>query len=151
MDTSKNSKNSIKLAEAEKQITDYKDKLARSLADYANLEKRIADQRQLIATLTVATIVNQLLTVLDDFYLAATHLKDPGLQMTIDKFVAVLRSQGVEEIDALNKNFDTASMDCISVKDGKQNIVLEVNKKGYTLNGTVIRPAQVIVGKQADT
>ena len=150
MDTPKVSKNSVKLAEAEKQIADYKDKLARSLADYANLEKRIADQRQLIATLTVAAIVNQLLAVLDDFYLASTHLKDAGLQMTIDKFVSVLKAQGVEEITALGQKFDPNSMDCVGVKEGESGQVLEIHKKGYKLNGSVIRPSQVVVGKMSN-
>ena len=41
-------------------------------------------------------------------------------------------------------------MDCIEVVDGQDNFVIEVKKLGYQLNGHVIRPAQVSVGKTTD-
>lgn len=149
MDNPKNIKDkTLPVKKLEQDIVDLKDKLARSLADYSNLEKRVESQRQLISTLTVAAIVNQLLAVLDDFYLANNHLNDSGLKMSIDKFVNVLRAQGVTEIDATNQPFDPQSMDCVDVKDGPPDLVITTVKRGYMLNGQVIRPAQVIVGKE---
>ncbi len=129
------------------QVQDLKEQLARSLADYSNLEKRIESQRQLFATLATTSIVDKMLSVLDDFYLANDHLKDAGLKMAIDKFVAVLKTEGVEEIQSIGQEFDPASMDCVDVASGPQNQVVSVHKKGYKLNGQVIRPAQVVVGK----
>ena len=117
------------------------------MADYANLEKRIDSQRQLIATLTVAAIVNQLIGVLDDLHLATEHLKDQGLKMAVDKFTSTLKAQGVEEVVTLNQEFDPNSMECVEVAEGPVNQVITVRKKGYKLNGQVIRPAQVVVGK----
>lgn len=129
------------------QIAVLEEKLARSLADYSNLEKRIEAQRQLYVTLATVSIISKMITVLDDLYLAADHVKDDGLNLTITKFIDVLKSEGLAEIDTSVGTFDPNTMECISTAPGKDNTILKVAKKGYTLNGQVIRPAQVIVGK----
>ena len=123
------------------------DKLARSLADYANLEKRIENQRQLYVTLATVSIISKMIDVLDDLYLTFDHLPDQGLKITIDKFVGVLRSEGLEEIICADQEFDPIKMECIDTAPGEENKVVSVQKRGYTLNDQVIRPAQVIVGK----
>lgn len=133
----------------QQQINELRDKLARSLADYSNLEKRIDGQRQLIATLASATIVTKIVEILDDFYLAQKHLQDQGLQIAIDKLLAVLQSEGLSEVEALNQTFDPTTMDCVEVALGKQDQVVEVKKRGYLLNNHCLRPAKVVVGKQS--
>lgn len=135
------------LPQLQEQINALTDRLSRSLADYSNLEKRIESQRQLFVTLATTSIVTKMIEVLDDLYLTQQHLQDPGLKITIDKFLSTLQSEGVEEIVAIDKEFDPAIMDCIQIDKGKENYVISVKKPGYKLNGHVIRPAQVIVGK----
>jgi len=130
------------------EVADLRDKLARSLADYSNLEKRIESQRQLFVTLATVSIVSKMVDVLDDLNLTQKHLQDQGLQMTITKFLNILKSEGLSEIEAQGKEFNPETMECIVTQEGAENQVLEVKKNGYTLNGQVIRPAQVIVGKK---
>jgi molecular chaperone GrpE len=132
---------------ANQKVKDLEDRLKRSLADYANLEKRIESQRQLFVTLATTAIVTKMIEVLDDFYLTYKHLSDLGLKMSIDKFVNVLNSEGVEEIKALDQKFNPETMECVEVVKGKNNQVISVKKIGYKLNGHLIRPAQVSVGK----
>jgi molecular chaperone GrpE (heat shock protein) len=139
-----------KITELEQQSLVLADKLARSLADYSNLEKRIESQRQLFVTLATTSILCKIVEVLDDFYLAQKHLNDPGLKMAIDKFNSVLKTEGLEEINPVNLEFDPQSMECVEAVDGQENFVIEVKKLGYKLNGHVIRPAQVTVGKTSD-
>jgi len=139
--------NSNDNAELLEKITSLEERLARSLADYSNLEKRIDSQRQLFVTLATTSILSKMVEVLDNFYLAQNHLNDPGLKMAIDKFDAVLTTEGLEEINPLGLEFDPQSMECIETVEGKENFVIEVKKLGYKLNGHVIRPAQVSVGK----
>ncbi|MFZ2153580.1 MAG: nucleotide exchange factor GrpE [Microgenomates group bacterium] len=129
------------------EVKDLRDQLARSLADYSNLEKRIEAQRQMFVTLATMSIINKMVDVLDDLYLTNSHLNDDGLQMTINKFINVLSSEGLAEI-ATNVPFNPETMECVSTVDGEDNVIISVHKKGYTLNGQVIRPAQVIVGKK---
>ena len=131
------------------QIDALADRLSRSLADYSNLEKRIESQRQFFVTLATTSIVTKMIEVLDDLYLTYQHLSDPGLKIAIDKFVTILQSEGVEEIVALDQEFDPSTMDCLQVDKGKENYVISVKKPGYKLNGHVIRPSQVVVGKSS--
>lgn len=134
----------------EGQIKELEEKLTRSLADYANLQKRGDDQRQFFATLAITAFVSQMLEVLDDLHLAYKHLPDPGLKMAIDRFETVLKNQGLEEIKALGVTFDPETMDCQGVTEGEQDKVIEVRRTGYLLNGQCLRPAQVTVGKKSE-
>ena len=59
-----------KIADLEKKSADLEDKLARSLADYSNLQKRIENQQQQLIALAAATIISKMLDVLDDICLA---------------------------------------------------------------------------------
>ncbi len=140
-------KKSKKLSLEVQKISELEDKLARTLADYSNLEKRIESQRQFFATLASASIMTKIIDALDDLNLAADHLKDPGLSMALDKLKNVLKTEGLDEIDAQGKEFDPKIMDCVNVAPGKQDSVISVSKKGYILNGECLRPAQVVVGK----
>lgn len=143
----KNKTPSPKTTDLEMKISSLTDQLARSLADYSNLEKRIETQRELYVNLATVSILGKLIDILDDFLLAQEHLKDNGLRIAVDKFKGLLKSHGVEEIKAEGEKFDPLIMDCIEVKNGQQNTVVSVRRKGYKLNNQVIRPAQVVVGK----
>ncbi|RLC35539.1 nucleotide exchange factor GrpE [Candidatus Shapirobacteria bacterium] len=128
-------------------IQSLQDRLNRSLADYANLEKRIENQRQLYATLAVTSLFDKLLTVLDDFFVVQNNIKNQGLDMALQKLSKFLASEGLEEIEAVGCQFDPATMDCVEVIRGKNNHVLAVRQKGYKLNGQIIRPVKVVVGQ----
>lgn len=136
-----------KTKELETKVMELTDKLARALADYANLEKRIESQRQLYATLAVSSMLNKTIPVLDDLYLAQTHLKDSGLQIALDKFRQLIKAEGIEEINPLNQEFDPQTMHCLDSVEGKENQVVSVKKIGYKLNDQILRPAEVVVGK----
>jgi molecular chaperone GrpE len=139
--------NPTKIKELEEKNKVLEDKLNRSLADYSNLEKRIESQRQLFVTLATTAVIIKMIEVLDDFNLAYSHLQDAGLKIAIDKFITVLKSEGVEEVNPLNQNFDPNTMECVETCNGENNKVTVVHKLGYKLNSQVIRPAQVVVGK----
>ena len=150
MDNSRNknkSKNLSSVAKLETQVKELQEKLSRSLADYANLQKRHEDHRQVFATLAITGFVSQMLEVLDEFLLTYKHLPNPGLKIAIEKFENVLKNQGLEEINLKNADFDPQIMECIEVVKGPDNKVVEVKKRGYLLNGQCLRPAQVAVGK----
>lgn len=142
-----NSVSTGKIAALEQKTIELEDRLKRSLADYVNLEKRIDSQRQLFVTLATTAIVTKMIEVLDDLYLTYNHLQDEGLKMVVDKFVNTLKSEGVEEIEVLNQEFDPQTMDCVETREGPKDQVIEIRKKGYKLIDQVIRPAQVVVGK----
>jgi len=128
-------------------IEKLEDQLKRSLADYQNLSKRVEQRQGEWRNQAVARIVDKLLDVYDDLSRAEDHLKNKGLSMAVSQFWAVLVSEGVEKIDTKKAEFDPELMDCIQVVAGEKNKVIETMTKGYKLNGYIIRPAKVKVGK----
>jgi molecular chaperone GrpE len=78
------------------------------------------------------------------------HLLE-GVQMTADVFRSKLQSLGVESIPALNQPFDPnleQAVGTVKVKEASQDgIVLEELQSGYLMEGQLLRPAQVRVGR----
>jgi molecular chaperone GrpE len=129
-------------------IKELEENWKRSLADYQNLEKRNHEQQQAYIRIANASLVNKLLDILTDLERAKTHLRDEGLNLIINQFNEVLISEGVQEIETTKgKEFDPQVMECVEMSQGPENQVIMVQSKGYTLNGKLIRPAKVIVGK----
>ena len=61
----------------------------------------------------------------------------------------MLKNEGLEEIDVLNKPYDPYTAEVIDMKAGeKDNMVISVLRKGYTYNGQLLRIAQVVVSKK---
>ena len=99
------------------------------------------------------------LEVLDNFQRAINagtqsatvdHLLE-GVQMTADLFHAKLQSMGVETIDALDQPFDPnlqQAIGTVAVEDASRDgIVVEEIQPGYCMDGELLRPAQVRVGR----
>lgn len=131
----------------QKQLAELEAKWKRAVADYRNLEQRITKQHLGFVKFANASLISQLLAVLDDLERAKDHLPDQGLELIINRFTDVLRQEGVAEIKAANQPFDPQLMDCTDQVPGPNNQVVAVSLKGYTLNGQVLRPAKVTVGK----
>ena len=128
---------------------DFKTKYLRALADYQNFERRVRDEREEIGKATQAMTILKLVGFLDNLDQAEMFIKDPGLKMIKDQFGQTLKSMGLEEIDMLDKEFDPHVAEAIDTVEGeKDDIVVEVLKKGYRFHGKVLRPAQVKVSRK---
>ncbi len=134
-----------KTAKSRKQLDRLEEKLARALADYDNLEKRVAAQRREWAVFAKLEVIDKLLPIFDDLNRAEIFCQDKGLRLVADQFRALLRSEGVEEVDTVG-DFNPEQMDCVALVPGKANTVVTVVQKGYRLGGKTIRPAKVEVG-----
>lgn len=122
--------------------------LRKALADYQNLEKRIAAQRSEWARTANKDLILKLLPGLDNLVLAKKHTNDQGVSLAIDHFLNALKEEGVKKIETIGQNFDPTFMEAVSAAPGEEGKVLEEVKSGYTLDGNILRPAQVIVGKE---
>lgn len=138
-------KNEEKTDEQVEQLTG---QLKRAVADYQNLEKRTEENRREWMLSANRSLVAKLLPVLDDLFLAQKHISDAGLDISIQKFLNILKEEGIELIETKDQEFDPHTMECVSVQEGEENKVLEEVRVGYIMNDRVIRPAQVIVGGQ---
>jgi len=137
------SKKKINLQE---QLNDLENKWKRALADYANLEKRIDNEKQSFVKYSNLKLLEKLLPILDDLEAAENHLKDQGLKIILNKLKEILKSEGVEEIKTYGEEFNPELMEAIEIIEGPKNKVMEVSRKGYLLEGKVLRIAKVKVG-----
>lgn len=125
--------------------------LVRALADYDNLVKRQARERQETILRANRAILEDLLQVVDSLEKAEQHLGDAGLKMGMDNFRGLLVRYGVSEVEARKgQEFDSLQHEAIDAIEGEQpNTIAEVLTKGYKWNdGVILRPAKVIVYKK---
>lgn len=141
------SKKNTNLKHLQTQINNLTNKWKRAVADYRNLEKRVEKERGEFVKFYNASLIDKLLAVLDSLEKAKYHLKDQGLNMAVNQFKDVLKTEGVEEIKAKGEKFNPEKMDCVELIKGPKNIIVETLLKGYLLNDRVVRPAKVRVGK----
>lgn len=139
----------------ENQIKELQDKVEsldnswkRALADYSNLEKRTSEEKENFLTLVKIQVIESFLPFFDNLEKIQEHSDDEGLRIVIKDLKNTLKNMGVEEIDALGKDFDHNTMEAMELKKGEKNKVLEIYQKGYLLNGNLLRPAKVVVGQE---
>ena len=134
----------------DKKEKDLENALKRALADYQNLEKRIAEEKYSWVRSANKDLILRLLPGLDSLLLAEKHTDDEGVKVSIDHFLDIFQKEGLEKIETIGREFNPNLMEAISTREGEEGIVLEEIKAGYSLKGEVLRPAQVIVGKETN-
>ncbi len=144
-----------KITELETKIAELDSQLKRAVADYQNLEKRVSEGRSELTNYVGAEIIRRLLPVLDHLEQSLSGISDEerqsgwakGVELAVKEFNQVLQSEGLEEIVA-DGQFDPSLHEAVDTRDGEHDRILEVVRKGYNLNGKVLRPAQVVVGRR---
>lgn len=134
-------------SEQDEKYEELENQLKRTLADYQNLEKRVAEDRAEWIKMANKQLILRLLPALDALVLAERHTKDQGVALSIKTMINALKEEGVEKIETVGKNFDPNIMECVQAVEGEEGKVIEETRPGYTLFGKVLRPAQVAVGK----
>ena len=130
-----------------------KDKYLRLLAEYDNFRKRSIQEKLNASSDATARAALEVISVIDNFERAmAAECSDEnykkGVEMIYGQFLEVIKKLGVEEIDALGKEFDPNMHNAVSqVEDENfgENTVSQVYQKGYKLGDKVIRCAMVVV------
>lgn len=141
--------------EAEKkQLTD---RMLRIQADYDNFKRRTEKERIAERKYQAQDLATELLPVIDNFERALqTEVSDEnkgfkdGMVMIYGQLQNALKSQGIEAIEAVNKEFDPNIHHAVmQVEDENfdSNVIVEELQKGYMLKDKVIRPAMVKVNK----
>ena len=122
------------------------------MADFQNYRKRAEKEKRDLYSYANEKIMNDLLTVMDNFERALEHdagdgFKE-GIEMIFKQLSDVLEKDGLAEIPALGEEFDPNVHNAVmteETEDYESGKVSGVMQKGYTLNGKVIRPAMVKV------
>jgi molecular chaperone GrpE len=131
-----------------KNLEDIENQLARALADYDNLRKRVEREKEELEKLAGIKFAIKVLTIFDMLEEAQKHLKDSGIALTLEEFIKILREEGIEKIKAEpGDKFDEELYEAVEViKDGKGGKIADVVLTGWRfINGPVIRPTKVKV------
>ena len=140
-------KDKEKIKKMEERIEELENNWKRALADYKNLEKRTAEERESFINYANESLIRTLLPVLDNMELMVKHFEDEGLRMILQDLKKTLMNENVTEVEALGNEFNAVCMDAIETVEGDEGIVIEVITKGYLLKNKLLRPARVKVGK----
>lgn len=128
-----------------------KEQLARALADYDNLQKRVAKEKQELVKYSNQALIIKLLPVLDMLEKVYKHSQDKGLKLAINEMKVVLQEDGLEEVNPQKgEEFNEELHNAVEVVDGNQSgKIVSVVKAGWRFkDGRVIRPAGVVVTKK---
>ena len=128
-------------------------KFLRLMADFQNYRKRAEKEKSEIYARANEGIMLGLLTVIDNFERAIEHeSKDEkyaeGMHLIFKQLMDVLQASGLEEIKALDEDFDPNIHDAVMTCDSDEHEsgkVVEVLQKGYLLNGRLLRASMVKV------
>jgi molecular chaperone GrpE len=139
---------------------EYLEHLQRLQAEFDNYRKRVLKEQTRAVEFASEPLMAKLLEVLDEFELALLGAERTpelerflqGFEMVYAKLQEILRSEGLERIEAKGQPFDPelheALMQAEHDEDHGEQYVADVLRNGYRLKGRVIRPSGVKVGRR---
>ena len=140
-----------------KKKDEYLENWKRERASFLNYKKEEGERIDKVIKFVNQALILEILNILDNIYIAEEKLpKDleenewvKGILNTKNQILEFLKNQGVEQIDCLKKEFDPNFHEAVEMieSNSKSGIIIKEIKKGYILNGIVIRPAKVKIAK----
>jgi molecular chaperone GrpE len=144
-------------AALQRELDEAKDKYLRLYAEFENFRRRTVKERQDAEHRGMQNLLRGLLETLDDLSRVA-HV-DPkgtdtvrvleGVALVEKKLFKSLAGHGLEVVDPKGQPFDPALHEAISTapaaSEEEDHLVGQVFQVGYVFNGTLLRPARVVV------
>jgi molecular chaperone GrpE len=136
------------------EAAELKNRLAYLVAEFDNFRKRVAREREAQEAYGNEKLLKAVLPFLDNLERAmgqegaTAEAIVSGVRMTYDAFLGELRKFGLEQTASVGSVFDPSLHEAIGAVPcaGKpEGTVLSESRKGYRLNGRLLRPAQVLV------
>lgn len=144
--------------QAEK-LAEINDKYVRLSAEFDNYRRRTLKEKMELTKTAGESLLLALLPVVDDFDRALAHIDEAkdidalkeGIKLIYDKFNDYISQQGMKEIEAKEKEFDTDVHEAVTKipapTEEMKGKVIDCIEKGYTLHDKVIRFSKVVVGE----
>ena len=149
------------LAEARRAAAEHLDLALRAQAEIENVRRRMERDMQNAHKFALERFVTELLPVKDslELGLAASAEKGAspasiaeGLELTLRMLEQALEKFGITTVDPAGETFDPEFHQAMTMQESdtaKAGTVVTVVQKGYLLNERLVRPAMVVVAKQA--
>jgi molecular chaperone GrpE len=149
---------SAEASDLQRQRDEYYDRLLRKTAEFDNYRKRVDRERQTLADAAAASVVEELLPLMDDLERALEA--DPGsegaeayrrgVELIHRQLGDILRKRGVVAIEAVGADFDPHVHQAVAYEaaEGRRDgEVIDEFRRGYRLGDRLLRPSMVRVAK----
>ena len=146
------------MTQLERETHELKETLLRKMAEFENLKKRTAREKEEAVRYGTAEVLTRLLEVLDNFDRALllepdsegfdVHSFYEGMKLIAKHLLDSLKGEGLMEINPKGEPFDPFFHEAMmreASEDFPDNTVVEVFQKGYKLKDRLLRPARVKV------
>jgi molecular chaperone GrpE len=133
-----------KLATAIKEKQEYLDGWQRARADFANFKKEEANMLSQKEDRIRAEFIETLLPALDSFEMALKHGPTEDLKLVEKQLLSSLEKLEVERFGKAGEQYDHYKHEALA-QQGDGETIKSVERSGYKIKETVIRPAQVII------
>ena len=135
----------------------YLDNWRRAEADFQNYKRRAENEKDESRRFGQASLIINLLPILDDFERAFSSLDMnlagltwfDGMRLIYRKLWALLENAGVKPLQSEGQPFDPRYHEAVAHVEGEEGKVLSEVQRGYMIHDRVLRPAMVVVGNGA--
>ena len=140
----------------EEELASERERGVRLLAEFDNYRRRTRQEHALAEQNGKREVLLALLDVMDDFDRALLHVGEApdavvnGLRLIHQRFSDVLHANGVTPFDSEGEPFDPTVHEAMTMidSDGEESgTVYTEHRRGYLINGELLRPARVAVLK----
>lgn len=150
----KKTKAQIELEKIKAELENKNDLLLRTAAEFDNYKKRTDRERLTVAEYAKASVIKELLPILDNID-RASALEDKtgaeyikGIELIVKQFESLGERLGIKEVASVGDTFDPEVHEAVMhIEDETlgENVIAEVLQKGFKIGDTVIRAAMVKV------
>lgn len=144
------------LAAAKQEAAASYDRYTRAVADMENFRKRAQREKEELRLFALSGLLEDIVPIVDNLSLGLAAAKQQtdvksivdGVSLTLEQFKTTLARHGLKEVNPAGQRFDPNFHECISHQPSSEvgeELVTQVVRLGYTLNGRLLRPASVIV------
>ncbi len=150
------------LEAARKQAEEEHEALLRARAEIENMRRRHEQEIEKAHKYALERFAQELLPVVDSLEMgveaagsenATLEKVREGTELTLKMLLNVLDKFGIQAVHPHGEPFNPELHQAMSMQESAEhapNTVMNVMQKGYTLNERLIRPAMVVVSKQAE-
>ncbi|QIT55222.1 nucleotide exchange factor GrpE [Aquisalimonas sp. 2447] len=151
-----------KLREAEEKAEENWNQFLRARAEMENARRRLQKDVEQAKRQGLEKLAGELLPVKDSLEMGLAAAQEAnadvaklseGTELTLKMLAQALEKFEVEEIEPMGKKFDPERHEAMATQPSAEhepNTVIHVVQKGYMLNDRLLRPAMVIVSKEAE-
>ena len=133
----------------------FRDLALRSQADFENYKKRAAREKEDAVKYANSSLLQRLVSILDNFELGLAAAKTEGTQSPIYSGMVLVQKQlndlleenGLQAIEAEDKKFDPNLHEAIAHEPSEtpEGTVIRQARRGYRFKDRLLRPARVVV------